>query len=270
MGIVTLTTDLGYRDPYLAIVKAKLISSGVPMQILDLSCEVKNSNVSDAAFIISNALPHFPENTVHLVALKFLVDRSTVKGHGADNSRYLLTKYREQFILTPDTGLFTLLDPAFAEPVYQVYYGNEDSHHFFLKDVFVPAAAHLLRDPDPSAIAVRVDDYYRAQPFESYLDRNILRGKGIYVDDFGNIVTNITRARFTEVVGDRRFVITLPGMRINRIHRTYDDVQYGSPLVLFNSHDHLEVAVNGRSAYSMLHPRDIGRQFDFNILVEIL
>ena len=89
------------------------------------------------------------------------------------------------------------------------------------------------------------------------------------MDDFGNIVTNITRAKFKETVGDREFVITLPGMRINKIHRTYDDVKYGSPLVLFNSLGNLEVAVNGKSAYDMLHPRDIGRQFDFNILIEI-
>src|SRR5690606_18456758 len=152
---------------------------------------------------------HFPENTVHLVALKFLADKSTEKGHGADNTRYLLTRYRGQFIVTPDTGLFTLIDPAFAEPVYQLYYEEGDSHHFFLRDIFVPVTLQLLRDPEPGQVGVPVTDYYRAQPFESYLDRNVLRGKGIYVDDFGNIVTNITREKFAEAVGDRNFVITL-------------------------------------------------------------
>ena len=172
--------------------------------------------------------------------------------------------------MTPDTGLFTLNEPPFAEPVYQLYYEEGDNHHFFLRDIFVPVTLQLLRDPEPTQVGVPVNDYYRAQPFESYLDRNVLRGKGIYVDDFGNIVTNITREKFAEAVGDRNFVITLPGMRISRVHRTYDDVKFGSPLVLFNSHGRLEVAVNGGSAYKMLHPRDVGRQFDFNILVEIL
>lgn len=267
---MTLTTDLGYRDPYLAIVKAKLISAGLPMQILDLSCEVKDSNVSDAAFVLRNALPHFPSDTIHLVALKFLVDRSTAgRNHTADNSRYLLSRYMEQYIVTPDTGLFTLLDPAFNAAVFQLYYEGENSHHFFLKDVFVPASIHIMKGGQLSEIASKVDDYYRAQPFECYVDKNVLRGKGIYVDDFGNIVTNITKKSFAEAVGSRNFVITLPGLRINRIYSTYDEVKYGSPVVLFNSMGNLEVAVNGKSAYNMLYPRDIGRQFDFNILVEI-
>lgn len=270
MGIVTLTTDLGYRDPYLAIVKAALITTGIPMQILDLSCDVKGSSVSDAAFILRNSLPHFPDGTIHLIGLKFLADRSQLNGDRADNSRYLLTMYRNQYILTPDTGLYTLLDKEFSEPVYQLYYDGDNSHHFFLKDVFVPAAAHLLQKKPLEEIASPTSDYYKAAAFESYVDRNILRGKGIYVDDFGNIITNITRSAFREAVGEREFMITLPGLRLNRIYRTYDEVKYGSPLVLFNSMDHLEVAVNGKSAYNMLHPRDIGGSFDFNILVEIL
>ncbi len=269
MGIVTLTTDLGYRDPYLAIVKAKLISSGVPMQILDLSCEIRESNVSDAAFVVTNALPHFPADSVHLVALKFLVDRSSAKTITADNSRYLITKYSNQYIISPDTGLFTLLDSQFNAPVYQLYYEGENSHHFFLKDIFVPATIHLMKGGGITEIVSEVTDYYRAQAFESYVDKNVLRGKGIYVDDFGNIVTNITRKNFSDAVGTRNFVITLPGLRISRIHNTYDEVKYGSALVLFNSMGNLEVAVNGKSAYNMLYPRDIGRHFDFNILVEI-
>jgi S-adenosylmethionine hydrolase len=269
MGIVTLTTDLGYRDPYLAIVKARLISSGVNMQILDLSCEVNENNVSDAAFIIRNSLPHFPHDTIHLVALKFLVDRSNLNGHPADNSRYLLTHYHNQFIITPDTGLFTLIDPAFKEPVFQLYYEGENKHHFYLKDVFVPAALHLLQEGSIRDIASRTEDYYKAFSFESYVDKNVLRGKGIYVDDFGNIVTNITKEFFQSSVGSRNFTITLPGLRLTKIHNTYDEVKYGSPLVLFNSLGNLEVAVNGKSAYNMLYPHDIGRAFDFNILVEI-
>src|SRR6185436_15749833 len=123
MSIVTLTTDLGYRDPYLAIVKATLISQNPGQQIIDLSCEINNNTISDAAFILKNALPYFPENTIHLVAIKFIVDRSSPdKNSNIDNSRYLLTRYKGQYIVCPDNGLLTLLDADFKEPVYQVYY----------------------------------------------------------------------------------------------------------------------------------------------------
>ena len=269
MSIITLTTDLGYRDPYLAIVKARLISSGVSHHVIDLSCDIKENAISDAAFIIKNALPYFPEESIHLVAVKFIVDRSDLsKTSNVDNSRYLVTRYRNQYIICPDTGLFTLLDPDFKEPVYQLYYEGVNKHHFFLKDIFVDAAIHLLQKKNIEDIAVLTNDYYKAFQFESFVNGNILRGKGIYVDDFGNIITNITKQRFTEIVGKRNFLITLPGARITKIHTTYDEVKYGAPLILFNSFDYLEVAANGKSAFNMLCPRDIGTNFDFNLLIE--
>jgi S-adenosylmethionine hydrolase len=269
MGILTLTTDLGYRDPYLAIVKAKLLASGASYPIIDLSCDIKDNAISDTAFILKNALPHFPDESIHLVAIKFIVDRSNLnKSSSVDNSRFLVTRYKNQFILCPDTGLFTLLDSEFKEPVYQLYYEGENRHHFFLKDIFVDAALHLMQKKRMEDIAALTNDYYKAYQFESFVNGNILRGKGIYVDNFGNIVTNITRERFGEVIGKRSFQITLPGTRITKIHDTYDEVKYGAPLVLFNSFGYLEIAVNGKSAFHMLCPRDIGTGFDFNILIE--
>src|SRR3954463_16658348 len=114
MSIVTLTTDLGYRDPYLAIVKARLFSGKLVPDIIDLSCETRENAISDAAFILKNALQYFPPGTIHLVAIKFIADKSDLNRNGhADNSRFLVTLYKDQYIITPDTGLFTLLDAAF-------------------------------------------------------------------------------------------------------------------------------------------------------------
>lgn len=269
MSIITLTTDLGYRDPYLAIVKAKIITSNSGVQIVDLSCNVKGNTISDAAYILKNALSYFPENTIHLVAVKFILDRSgNSKTDTIDHSRYLITKYHNQFIISPDNGLFTLIDKNFNEPVYQLFYDGHSKHHFFLKDVMADAALHLLGKGSVTDIASETNDYYKAFQFEAFVNGSILRGKGIYVDDFGNIVTNITQELFSEVIGNKRFTITLPGSRINKIYTTYDEVKYGSTLVLFNTFGYLEVAVNGKSAFNMLSPRDIGSKFDFNILIE--
>lgn len=276
MGIVTLTTDLGYRDPYLAIVKAGLLSGIHDLQIIDLSCDIKDNTISDAAFILKNSLVYFPADTVHLVAVKFIVESSQLsKPNHIDNTRYLITRYKDQYIICPDNGLFTLIDPAFNAPVYQLYFEDHSKHHFFLKDVFIDVARMILIEGKGKTLEVIMkdhgtitSDYYKAVQFESFVDKNILRGKGIYVDDFGNIITNITVQQFQNVIGKRNFTITLPGTRINAIQRTYDDVKLGQPLVLFNSFGHLEVAVNGGSAQKMLCPRDVGTKFDFNLLIE--
>ena len=139
---------------------------------------------------------------------------------------------------------------------------------FFLKDIFVDVAIHIAKTNKVDDIGMLTTDYYKAFQFESFVTGNILRGKGIYVDDFGNIITNITEQQFNEVVGKRSFSITLPGTRINKIVDTYDEVKQGQPLVLFNSFGNLEVAVNGKSALNMLCPRDIGTKFDFNLIIE--
>jgi len=269
MNMVTLTTDLGYRDPYLAIVKVKLITQLPDIKIIDLSADIKDNNISDAAFIIKNALAYFPSGTVHLVGVKFISDTNNLhKTNNIDNTRYLIAKYKEQYIVCPDNGLFTLIDAGFNEPVYQLYYSENDKHHFFLKDIFVDAAVHLITKKNIEDIAIPTNDYYKAYQFESYVDGNILRGKGIYVDDFGNIITNITEKYFNEIRRNRGFTISLPGKRIKEIVNTYDEVKQGQPLVLFNSFGYLEVAVNGKSALSMLCPRDIGTKFEFNLIIE--
>ena len=269
MSMITLTSDLGYRDPYLAIVKAKLLSGKIQPNLIDLSCDLKDNNIAHAAFILKNALPYFPEGTIHLVAIKFIADRSGFnKGNAVDNSRYLLTRYKNQIIVCPDNGLLTLIDNDFSAEVFQVYYEGEHKQHFFLKDIFVDVALHLLEGKKLEEIAAPTSDYYKAFQFESYVSGNLLRGKGIYVDDFGNIICNITRQRFNEVIGNKNFTITLPGSRISKLHSTYDDVKYGAPVIFFNSFDHLEVAINGKSALNMLCPRDIGSTFDFNLLIE--
>jgi S-adenosylmethionine hydrolase len=274
MGIVTLTTDLGYRDPYLGIVKANLLIKNPSVQIIDLSCDIKDNSLPDAAFILRNSLPHFPKDTIHLVAVKLIADRSDLnKNNDVDNTRYLITYYKEQYIVSPDNGLFTLLDPAFNSPVYQLYFEDNSKHHFFLKDVFVNTAGHLLDSKSDAEktmkeIGTPASEYYKATRFESFVNGNILKGKGIYVDDFGNIITNITREQFEKAAGKRTFTITLPGTRISRIHNTYDEVKHGQPVLLFNSFGHLEVAINGGNAQKMLCKRDIGTKFDFNLMIE--
>lgn len=270
MPIVTLTSDVGYRDPYLGMVKARIYKGNPDAKIIDLSCEVRPNAIKDAAFVLKNTLADFPENTIHLVAVKLIVNNSQMNagGKGVDNTRYLLTRYQKQYILTPDNGLFTLIDEGFNEKVYQVYFDNENKHIFFLRDIFVDIALHIMDGKPISDLTVETKDYYKAFDFNSYKNENQLRGRSVYVDDYGNIITNITRKEFYEMKGDRTFEIVLPGTAIEEISTTYDDVKFGEPLALFNSFGLLEIAINGKSAYQMLHPRQIGKDFEFNLMIE--
>src|ERR1043166_4022016 len=218
MRILTLITDLGYRDPYLAIVKAGLLRGLPDVHLIELSCGIRQHHISDAAYVLKNTLADFPDKSIHLVGVKFLLDRhSTQRNSQVDNSRFLVTKFKNQYIISPDNGLFSLLDSAFSEPVYQLPYNSGD-RHFYLRDVMVPAAIQLWEGKGPEEIGAPTTDYYKAYHFESFLNGNVLRGKAIYVDDFGNIVTNITRNIFEQAAGQRNYEVILPGKRITRIH----------------------------------------------------
>jgi S-adenosyl-L-methionine hydrolase (adenosine-forming) len=273
MSLVTLTTDLGYRDPYLAIVKAKLLTENPGVQIIDLSCDIKDNTISDAAFVLKNALPFFPKETIHLVGVKLITTNSGWrKTQNADNTRYLLSKYADQYILTPDNGLFSLLNQEYSEPVFQLYYDNNTRHHFFLKDIFTGITQQLLNGKKMEEIALPTTDFFRSTGFESFVDRsngrNLLRGRDLYVDDFGNIITNITYEQFEKVIGNKKFSITLPGHRITEISNSYDDAADSKALVFFNSFGYLEVALNGGSAYKLLCKREIGMKKEFNLVIE--
>jgi S-adenosyl-L-methionine hydrolase (adenosine-forming) len=268
MRIITLTTDLGHRDPYLALAKTAIIGKVAGCHVVELSNDVRNNNVAAAAFMLRNSLPFFPEGTVHLVSIRSAAEKSAANRAGhADPSRYLATAFQGQWILTSDNGLFTLMDNAFSEPVYQIYYHSQSERKFYLHDVLVPVAAHLCEGKPLQEVGTPVTDYYRSFQFECYEEGNQLRGKGVYADDFGNIVTNISKEKFLQVAGKRTFSIVLPGARIQTISASYDDVRFGSPLAMFNSFGYLEIAVNGNSAFRMLCPRDIGG-FDFNLIIE--
>ncbi len=270
MSIVTLTTDLGYRDPYLGIVKASLYSKFPDVKIVDLASDVRNYAISDAAFILKTSLHYFPDGTIHLVAVKLIVNNSQLNQNskGIDNTRYLITKYKEQYIICLDNGLISLIDEGFNEPVYQIYFEDNSKHKFYLKDIFIDAAQHVLHKRPLSEIAMKTDDFYKAFQFNSYHNANQMRGKNIYVDDFGNVITNISKDEFMKAKGNRSFSIILPGTVITKISDTYDDVRFGDALALFNTFGLLEIAINGKSAYQMLHPRQIGKEFDFNLMIE--
>jgi len=267
MSLVTLTTDLGYRDPYLAIVKAKFLANNI--NVVDLSCEIKNASVTDVAYVLKLGLANFKENTIHLIGIKSSHKSKNNKQNEADNTRYLISKYKQQYIITPDNGLFTLLDKNYNEPIYQLYYTNQDFNKFYLNDILVDAALHILLTGNVNEISSETKDFYKIYDFEPFLNGTILKGKNIYIDDFGNIVTNITKEIFNEYIGNKPFTIKFPGAKIQKISTNYDDVEFGKALVLFNTLGNLEIALNGASAYKQLFPRDIGVNFDFNLLIEL-
>ncbi len=270
MSIITITTDLGYRDPYLAMVKGILYSKLPQSQIIDLACSVKPHAHSEGAFALRSALPYFPDNTIHLFAIKFLNSSETISNLSVDNTRYLLTKYKNQYIVCPDNGALTLIDKEFNAPVYQLMFDNEKHHPFYLRDIFTEVASKLALKIPLEDFCSLTEDYCKIFAFESFSTPSNLQGMVLYEDDFGNLITSITKQEFEKIVGKKRFALQLPSFKIQKISNTYDDVKIGDVVAFFNSMDLLEIATLGQSASKIaFNKKVLGKYKIDRIIIDI-
>lgn len=270
MSIITLTTDLGYRDPYLAMVKGVLASRIPDAKLIDLACDIKKHAHQDAAFVLKSALPFFPENTIHLFAVKNSITSHTQKELTIDNTRYLLTTYQKQFIVCPDNGLFSLIDKEFNEKVYQIYFDSSSQHAFYLRDIFTSIAEKIFNQVPTNEFASETTEYCRLFQFDAYETPQSLVGFIIYEDDFGNLITNITRDNFNKIVGNKRFALTLPAGTVSKIYDTYDDVGVGDIVCFFNASGLLEIATNAQPANKLIKGRVIQERYKLDkITIEI-
>lgn len=270
MSLITITTDLGYRDPYLAMVKGVMYAKQPACRIIDLACDVNKHAHSEGAFALRSALPYFSKSTIHLFAVKFLNSSETIENLSVDNTRYLLTHYKGQFIVCPDNGLFTLLDKQFHEPVYQLYFEHEKQHAFYLRDVFTEVADKLLTHVPLEEFCSVTTEYCRLYHFESFVTPDNLQGMVLYEDSFGNLITSITKQEFETHVGNKRFSINLPSANITKIHATYDDVKTGDVVCFFNAMGFLEIASLGQFATKIVMKRHVLSKYKIDkIIIDI-
>lgn len=253
--ILTLTTDFGIRDPYVAAMKGAILSVNRQIQIVDLTHDIAAQNVLEGALFLARAIPYFPEGTVHVV----------VVDPGVGTDRHPIALFAGgQYLVCPDNGLATLYlhDSPLQEAriITNASLMRAQIHATFHgRDVFAPAAAHLVSGTPLHALGSEIDTLVMLEiPFPKLELPQTIRGEIIHVDRFGNLITNIRETTLNpllENTGVRKADVAvwagnhrLPG----GIRRVYGEVEPGTPLALFGSSGYLEIAVNGGSASAAL------------------
>lgn len=245
-AIVTLTTDFGNREGYAAAMKGKMLSINPKLTLVDITHEVENFDIMAAAFILQQSLKHFPPETVHLV----VVD----PGVGSSR-RAVALRHHDHYYAGPDNGLFTLLLET-ETPDQMVELTPDPSHPlsdtFHGRDLFAPTAAKLAGGASLEELgtpAKRLKPLHWALPID---DKEGIQGWIVYIDHFGNCITNISRALFDQRSEGRKVTGYAGSGIIQGIYRTYSDVPVGETLMLFGSSNLLEVATNQGSAAALL------------------
>ncbi len=238
--VIAFLTDFGLRDHYVGVMKGVALSICPEAVLVDLTHEVDPQNIAQGAYLLGASFRYFPKGTVFVA----VVD----PGVGTER-RGLCVVAEGRFFVGPDNGLFTLVyDRAQEFVAYelqnQTYFLPQQSTTFHGRDIFAPVAAHLARGLNPSTLGPQVADTVRLPWPQVSLEPGRIRGAVIYVDRFGNLVTNIPQEHL-----EGKFIkaVCFAGKRLS-FKRTYAEVASGEPLALIGSDGLLEIAVSMDSA----------------------
>jgi len=238
MAIITLTTDMGTRDHYVAVVKAAIMQQEPSATVVDITHEVRPFHTGMAAHVARNAFPAFPPGSIHIIGVNPEADALTV---------HVAARHQGHFFITADNGILPLIFEGGAYEAFELTMKLDDHHAAFpTRSVFVKAACHLARGGTPETIGQRMNGLRELIGFAPSILENAIVGRATYVDHYGNVMTNIKRALFEEMKADRPFRIRFGRVAddITRIHSTYSDVPNGLSVAFFNASGHLEIAVN--------------------------
>lgn len=254
MAIITLTTDLGTKDFYQAALKGSILKILPTANIIDITHEVPSFNISYAAFVLKNAYPYFPKNTVHLIGIDSVFN---------EGSKYLAVNYRDHFFVGADNGIFSLLFDEAPDEIVELNIMQDLKYlHFPLVDIFVKAASHLAKGGKLKEIGLHNEDIEQRMLLHPVIERDIIRGSVIYIDTFCNVITNITKDLFTKIQRNRDFTLYFrKSETITQLSWHYNEVSEGEKLCLFGISNHLEIAMNKGKASTLLglHLGDIVR-----------
>jgi len=258
--LITLTTDFGHKDGYVATLKGVILSIASDVRMIDISHNIAPHDIMEAAFVLKRAAPFFPSGTIHLV----VVDPEV-----GDNRRPIGLKFKDQIFVGPDNGLLSLV--LSREAVSQIvqltnktfWRDRVSSRPFNARDVLAPAAAHLSNGVALSNMGEQTQELHPMHWALPIADQQGVQGWIVHIDRFGNCITNIHRSIIEPIQGDRVFKCYVGNTVLNETGCDYHEAEAGDPVLMFNSDDLLEVAINRGSAATLL---DISKGAPVNIV----
>jgi len=244
MPIITLTSDLGNQDFYLASIKGTLLSNFTELNIVDITHQIPSFDIFKAAETLRHTYHFFPEGSIHCILVNF---QSHLK------APILLCKYKGHYFLGPDNGLFSFLFDEAPEFMLSLA-GNESKvkSTFPFLAIYLPSLKRFIAGEAHEKLGTTVTEYIQKSPFNSFGQEDMVHGYIWHVDKFGNCISNINKALFDRVGKGQKFLIDIKGNEEESIGTHYDEKPSGSMLVFFNYLGLLEVALSNGSASQLL------------------
>ena len=241
MPLLTLTSDIGNQDYLVGAVKAQLLKSNPDFQLIDISHNIPPFNYPQAAYVCRNAIRNFPPFTYHLILVNLFESKP---------EQLLLAFHNKQYFLCADNGLLTMILEEKPELMIGIALNKTViKNTIYFTEVMAEVINKLVNGESIKNIGVADVEFLEKNPLKPLVSDNWIEGQIIFIDNFENIIVNITRSQFEEQRKGRRFKIVFKRDEvIDNISESYADVAEGEKLALFNSAGYLEIAINKGNA----------------------
>jgi len=246
MSFITLTTDFGTKDHFVGAVKGAIYSELKDAKIVDITHEISPFNITETAYILKNSYKSFPDGTIHIVG---------VDSELSLDNKHIAIELDNHFFVCPDNGLISMIASEINPTrIVEINIHDRIESSFPVLDVFVQVACFIARGGNLTVIGKEVADYKKLieiQPKVNQKQTQIIGGV-IYIDNYGNIITNIKEKMFNEIGKGRKYTIKASRYTFVKIHSKYNEIKGndsigrsfdGSRLAIFNSAGYLEIAL---------------------------
>lgn len=248
MSFITLTTDFGTKDHFVGAVKGAIYSELPDAKIVDITHHITPFNITETAYILKNTYKSFPDKTIHIVG---------VDSELSVDNKHIAIELDNHYFICPDNGLIAMI-AAEIKPtkIVEINIHNHIDTSFPVLDVFVQVASHIARGGSLNVIGKEITTYKDSIEIRPKVNKlqTVIIGGIIYIDNYGNVITNINRKLFNSIGKGRDFTIVARRYTFKKIYNRYNEiVDYSVPkekrsydggkLAIFNSAGFLEIAI---------------------------
>ena len=248
MAIITLTTDFGEKDYFAGATKGAIYNELPDVRIVDISHSVSPFSIPEAAYIILNAYSSFPKGTIHIIGIDSEIN---------EENKHIAVLLDGHYFICANNGIMSMICSEIApEKIVEINIHDKIQTSFPVLDVFVKVACHVARGGTLEVVGKIIEQIKPIRNLIPFVneDQTQIIGSIIYIDNYGNVITNIKRSFFETIQKGRDYVISARNNKFKTIHNKYSDIvdfktpaekrhDEGRGLVVYNSANYIEIAV---------------------------
>ena len=248
MAIITLTTDYGNKDYSVSSLKAKLISNINNVRIVDISHDISPFNLSEAGYVLEGAFRDFPKGTIHILS---------VDSELTPENKHIAIMYEGNFFIGANNGVFSLIfKDKKPDQIVEINIHSNYNNNISADELFVKVASHINRSGPLNVVGTEIKKIKEITNLRPVINKEInqILGSVIYIDNYGNVVTNITEKLFKEISKTRSFTINARNVKFSKIYKNYSDAidfslekkdreEDGKKIAIFNNLGYLQLSI---------------------------